>query len=189
MTTSFDRQQYGPVIAELLADEQPAPLGPGRERADVRSQLVALPAETPLATAGNRAMADACVSGLWLYHNFLDRSHEISQSLHNQEGSYWHAVMHRREPDYSNSKYWFRQVGTHPVFEPLAAAASALANTADVSQGAEFLTAQTNWDPMRFVDLCQQAAGSGSALEQLCRDVQHREWQLLFDYCWQRALA
>src|SRR5207245_11135 len=58
----------------------------------------------------------ACVrSGLYLRFNFLDESHTISQGIHTVEGSYWHAIMHRREPDYSNAKHWFRKVGQHPV--------------------------------------------------------------------------
>jgi hypothetical protein len=28
---------------------------------------------------------------------------------------FWHAIMHRREPDAANSKHWWRQVGTLPV--------------------------------------------------------------------------
>jgi hypothetical protein len=31
------------------------------------------------------------LSGLWLWHDFLDRSHEISQAVHTASGSFWHA--------------------------------------------------------------------------------------------------
>ena len=48
------------------------------------------------------------VAGIWLYVDDLDRSHTISQSLDTVEGSLWHAIMHRRESDFSNSKYWLR---------------------------------------------------------------------------------
>ena len=43
-------------------------------------------------------MANACRAGLWLYHEFLDEAHEITQHLHTPAGSYWHALVHRREP-------------------------------------------------------------------------------------------
>ena len=59
--------------------------------------------------------ADAIKSGLLLWNDALDASHTISQELANATGSYWHGLMHRREPDYSNAKYWFGRVGTHAI--------------------------------------------------------------------------
>ena len=55
----------------------------------------------------NTTFGEAIKSGLLLWNDALDESHTISQELGNQTGSYWHGIMHRREPDYSNSKYWF----------------------------------------------------------------------------------
>ena len=45
-------------------------------------------------------LAQCALSGIWLLHNFLDRSHEISQDINTREGSFWHAIMHRLEGDY-----------------------------------------------------------------------------------------
>lgn len=58
-------------------------------------------------------------AGLLLWNDDLDAAHEIVQDVHEVIGSYWHALIHRREGDYSNSKYWFAKVGQHPIFEPL----------------------------------------------------------------------
>src|SRR5262245_42936202 len=55
--------------------------------------------------------ASAMMSGMWLRHDWLDESHRISQRLDNPTGSLWHAIMHRREGDFSNSKYWYTQAG------------------------------------------------------------------------------
>src|SRR3954470_162325 len=41
--------------------------------------------------------ASAMLASLWLWHDWLDESHTISQSLHSSTGSLWHAIMHRRE--------------------------------------------------------------------------------------------
>src|SRR5208282_3154263 len=46
----------------------------------------------------------AMLAGLWLWHDGLDESHRISQGLSSPAGSFWHAIMHRREGDFSNSK-------------------------------------------------------------------------------------
>ena len=70
-------------------------------------------------SVSNLAMADGCLAGLWLLHGFLDESHEISQSLKTSEGSFWHGIMHRIERDFWNSKYWYRQVGSHQVIDCL----------------------------------------------------------------------
>ena len=82
---------------------------------------------------GNRPIADegaarCCLAALWLHHDFLDESHAISQDVDTPEGSYWHAIMHRRESDYWNSKYWFRRVPQHAIHEPLVVEARELAD-------------------------------------------------------------
>ncbi len=57
--------------------------------------------------------AARCVhAGLFLYFSALDESHTISQGVATASGSYWHGIMHRQEPDWSNAKYWFVAQGT-----------------------------------------------------------------------------
>lgn len=117
-----------------------------------------------------------CVrSALYLRFNFLDESHTLSQGIHTVEGSYWHAIMHRREPDYSNAKYWFRRVGQHPVF-------TELGNRAEVKKALG--TAQ--YDPFVFVDFCA-AAEQDDVKRTMAVDVQRAEWELLFAYCCQNV--
>src|SRR5437870_5363954 len=109
---------YPPVIAELLQQMPLAPLGPGKPVEGVRPELEA--ASSALPAGGDANLIAACRAGLYLAFNFLDESHAISQDVHTAEGSYWHAILHRREPDPSNAAYWFRRVGDHPVFALLA---------------------------------------------------------------------
>jgi hypothetical protein len=124
-------------------------------------------------------MADACRAGLWLHFDFLDESHRISQDLETLEGSYWHALMHRREPDFVNSKYWFRRVGIHPIFADLAK------DAAEVGYSGKGAT----WDPFAFVDHCEKFLNTGGAEEETCKKIQRAEWQLLFAWCYSGAVG
>ena len=106
---------------------------------------------------------DECISGLWLIAGDLDRSHTISQDLPSAEGSFLHGIMHRREGDFSNAKYWFRRVGSHPVFEQISNHAGTVYD-----------------DPFEFVDECREALRGGDATE--CEAAQWVEWQCLMSY-------
>jgi hypothetical protein len=187
---SFSLPAYGEVFGQLLPRGLPE-LGPGVPNEDLKSQLKLLTTEA--AFAGKRVSNDdaarCCLAGIWLAHDFLDESHAISQEIGSLEGSYWHGIMHRREPDYGNAKYWFRRAPEHPIFEPLAEAARDLAGKAKLDGPAEFLASQAKWDAYRFVDLCEAIARGRSTCEMLAREVARAEWQLLFDHCYWKAIS
>ena len=94
--TTFDPTTYGAAIAALLTERRLASLGPGTPNRSVQSKLSGLKVEEAFAphSLTDRDMANACLAGLWLYHDFLDESHTISQDLPTAEGSYWHARLH-----------------------------------------------------------------------------------------------
>lgn len=187
---NFDPSQYGPVISECLRADRLAELGPGTPNRKARESLDGMTIEKAFAheRVSDRATARLCLAGLWLYHDYLDESHKISQESDTTTGSYWHGLMHRREPDYFNSKYWFRRVGRHAVFEPLRLAAQTCA-ASESHPSAAFLKQQTTWDPFAFVDLCEAATNGRSPSALLCRQVQQREWELLFDYSYRAAIT
>src|SRR4051812_2738160 len=190
MTSKADLYQtYGPGIAAMIGDRLPV-LGPGTPNAEAKDQLVALALNRTLGgqkTVDHEA-AQCCLSALWLWHDFLDESHTISQEIHTADGSYWHGIMHRREPDYGNAKYWFHRVGRHPIFEPLAGATRELAGKSQLDEPAKYLASQTTWDSFRFVDLCEAIARGRSRCEQVARELARLEWQVLFDYCYRGAV-
>ena len=182
----FKPQIYGAVIAELLAEARVMPLDAGTANSTVTDRLSVMKAEDLFAdgTVTNDDMAEACLSGLWLYHDDIFRSHSLSQGIGTREGSYWHGIMHRRENDFWNANYWFHRVPTHPIHEILGENAKTIA--AEMGSGA---FENGPWDPFAFVDLCERAVSGDKSLSDLCRAVQMREWELLFDYCYARVVT
>lgn len=116
--------------------------------------------------SGNRrAMPPAAEAGLWLLAGDLNASHDISQQGGSPEADLWHAVMHRREGDYWNAKYWFRRAARHPVLQALAAGDYGAAE--------------------HFVDRCQQAVEGGqAAADGVLQQAQWSEWQHLWLASW-----
>ena len=95
---------------------------------------------------------DMAKIGLHLLNDDLAASHALSQRHEGEPlADYWHAVIHRREGDYGNSRYWFGRVGRIPLL-------------------AEVYGPDAN-APVAFVERCR-AAGQGHAadLEQFQRD-------------------
>ena len=172
----FEAQIYGDAVAKILAldgnGERLMPLVNGTCSSPQARELIARVAAKTLFP---RARApEAALAGLYLYFSCWDDAHQIAQGVNTAEGSYWHAIIHRQEPDAGNSSYWFRRVGRHPIFPALLEQAVGIA-------GPRF---GKTWDPFRFIDDCETAARQpGSALEATAREIQRAEWQLLFDYC------
>jgi len=187
----FDFKIYGPIFAELLQEERLNPLDTGAPNMKVQLTLAALTMEKAFAPnhIADPEMARAGLAGIWLHHNFLEESHQISQSIATPTGSYWHGIMHRREMDFSNSKYWFHRVGEHPIFISLHRAAAELAVTNAQEASTDFLLNQSRWDPFAFIDLCENCVQHKSPAETLCRQIQQAEWNLLFDFCYQQAVG
>jgi hypothetical protein len=179
LDTTFDPNRYGPVLAGLLDTDRRRSLGEGTGNAELSRALDDISIETAFghATLRNRNAALACIGGLWLLADELDTSHSISQHLDTPEGSFWHGIMHRREGDFGNAKYWFRRVGDHAIFEPLGQRAWEF----------DALGTGNPWELGRFVDACQ-AAQQDEQLASACREVQQIEWELLFDHCYRQAV-
>ncbi|RYG49597.1 hypothetical protein EON79_00790 [bacterium] len=71
----------------------------------VSGPLAALAEE---ATAGLSPAKQALV---WLYVDDLERAHNLCQDDSSEMGSYLHAIVHRREGDFSNARYWLMRAG------------------------------------------------------------------------------
>jgi len=127
---------------------------------------------------GKPAMFTLVRGGLFYALDAIDEAHKIFQDSPGDLGSYWHGMMHRREGDFDNARYWFRRAGVLPFFGAMHHAAS---------QISPVMARQSNWDPYLFTGECEQARhGETESLKELA-GLQRVEFEVLFDYCWRKA--
>ena len=132
-------------------------------------------------TAVKNAEAFSLVRGGLLYAlDAIHEAHAIFQDAKGDLGSYWHGMMHRREGDFDNARYWFRRAGVLPVFAEIHRVSAE--SSADMAR-------QMNWDPYLFTGKCEQARfGETEELKEL-EALQNAEFVVLFDYCWRTSFA
>lgn len=157
-------------LRELIEDAPLASLGDGPRDAKLIQWL------KEVASLGDRAGSrigtidviriPELMSGLWLIAGDIEASHTISQSIENPEGSYLHGIMHRREGDFSNAKYWFRRVGKHALFERI-----------------DRVTGGGYGDGFAFCDRVEQSQRRGQGDAEALKRVQWCEIQSLMEFC------
>jgi hypothetical protein len=102
---------------------------------------------------------DLVKAALHVLNDDIDCAHGIAQQHEgNPTSDYWHAIVHRREGDFGNAKYWFARVGEHPVVKEI---------YGDTT-GA-----------VAFVDRCR---GIGAGRDTEAEELQWREMLVLLDY-------
>lgn len=170
-------------------------LGP----AEIKHLLDTAPAQLPLSQTGLRPEADVCrlgtenaaslfpdarhnraaLAGLLLRLGCWPESHAVAQDINSAEGSYWHGIIHRMEPDSANAAYWFRRVGKHAIFPELFRRASEIVK----NSGPKHWHLKSAWDPFLFIEWCDEAREKGGQAEADAIEIQMAEWRLLYDWC------
>lgn len=194
---SFLPGNLAPLAGHIMALNRPDAYrrlvvsGPGHPEAEALlnplqpGQL--LQAAPGTAAPKNPDEAQALLAGLWLWHDWLDRAHTIAQSLTSPTGSFWHAIMHRREGDFANSKYWYARCANHPILSALAAQAGGLLDPHPPHRSLLRLLSG-NWSPEAFVDLVAEVHDRpDEPRHAVAVELQHLEWRLLFDHCARQA--
>jgi hypothetical protein len=174
------------LAAEALGDD--SSLGPTLVQAKPRrprlAKALSEPALALLYPSVPHPKRLALAAGLLLVHDFWEASHDAAQQADDRgeraTSAYWHGIAHRREPDASNAAYWFRRVGRHPVFAPLAEAARPLFAAEGLPALGEKLIGSSGWNASAMTDLCT-GAQAGTPQERLARRIQRVEMWLLLE--------
>jgi hypothetical protein len=165
-------------IQRLLNTPQSAELGPAARSGTRSADELDAELKSLFPVGGLSSSRQQLVRALiLLWHDHLDASHSISQGIENADGSYVHAIMHRREPDYWNAKYWFRRVGKHPAYGELARRVSELLKHRGAGELTRKLLTRGEWDAFAFVDVCEQAQPG----DELPREIQKIEFEVLLE--------
>jgi hypothetical protein len=123
--------------------------------------------------------AFAVVRGGLLYAlDDLAGCHEFFQNTASDLVGYWHGMMHRREADFDNARYWFRRAGALPFFDTL------YSGGAEISTG---MAKQRLWDPYLFTSECEQHRFGADSEEESLSRLQREEFDVVFDYTWRQA--
>ena len=169
-------------LKKLLVTPEPAELGPGPRAGVQTADSLARALEASFRSSALPVQRQALLRALvLLWHDHLDAAHEIAQNIPDSDGAFVHGIMHRREPDYGNAKYWFRRVGKHRAFPELARRAGPLLENEPARKLQPQLIPGGEWDAFAFVDACERAARKPMELANQMRELQRVETAVLLD--------
>ena len=97
---------------------------------------------------------------LYLYFDCFEEAHTIANDHEGSaQGNWIHAILHRREPDAGNSRYWYARVNIpKKVSETIAQEALGIlkVESKGLESLAQKLEKSKQWEPEVFVGLCDQ---------------------------------
>ncbi|XID93225.1 hypothetical protein ACF3MZ_01410 [Paenibacillaceae bacterium WGS1546] len=135
------------------------------------------------------AAAAAYKAALHLWNDSLAAAHDLVEHLATSTGAAIHGIMHRREGDYDNAKYWFRRADEHPAYHGLQARAAAYLRESGsvggpVQEALSKIATQGSWNPYLFVNavaIQEARLGEEQAAERL-EYVQQLELEAFMRY-------
>ena len=192
-------------------------VAPARALAEAHQLLDDATPEQLLDAPFHNAAGHATVAGFWLWHDGLHECHEIVQRSPDDRFfrsepaaqpvdsplrrpatlkeltatfSFWHAVMHRREGDFGNSKYWYAKCAGHSALAKLAEMATPLFAGQTQSAAIARLT-RGGWDAYAFVDFVEAACDRPAPHpdHQLAIALQRLEWRALMAHTIAQAIG
>ena len=161
------------IIESLFETITPPQLGPARRPEaiplnEIENKMAKVLANAKLLESDAQKVRCACL----LWHDHLEESHEISQDLHDADGCFLHAIMHRREPDYPNSKYWFNRTEDHPAYSGIHECVVAISDNFDLFKKT------ATWNSLEMVDAVSRAIPNTEEYS-LLQQIQQIEFKVL----------
>ncbi|MBV9128359.1 MAG: hypothetical protein JO117_09765 [Verrucomicrobia bacterium] len=178
------KARYPDFIARLFVHEEtlaiPLPTGPLE-----LERVIRLREADDATLRGGLPVADAALvplvrAALFYFLNALPESHAILQKAEGDVAAYWHGMVHRREGDFDNARYWMRRAGEQPTFAELHARAA---------DGSPNMARQMSWDPFLFINLCEQFRFGADDLRAEVVALGRAEFDVMFSYLWRHAVG
>jgi hypothetical protein len=174
--------QQTPLLSKLeqvVKTTMPELIAPTRNRGlDQTLQQLRQEIDTAMPDCQGRRCLHA---GLWLLVGEWEMAHTICQDIPTPHGSAWHAVVHRLEGDFWNSKYWWRRAAG----VKWAGMADRIARDLGPLPTEMQRVGEGNYDPSLFVDVVEAHHKSASGeLRHAMVALQRLEWLTLFEECW-----
>jgi hypothetical protein len=127
-------------------------------------------------------------SALYLCFDCFEETHNIAQDDEGPAGNWLHAILHRREPDAGNSKYWYARVhAPAKVYEGIGKKVLVYLRenaVPELEPLAKKMEKSKTWEPEAFVDSCDKfrQMDKGSSAYRTLAKIQEIEWLGLVEF-------
>jgi hypothetical protein len=133
--------------------------------------------------------AQAWKAALHLWNDSLDAAHELVEHMDTPTGTALHGIMHRRERDFDNAKYWLRLAGDHPAFHSLQSRTASFLQQQIFPAGPlrdvfSNMATQGSWNPYLFISAIaiQENRIGDDAARALLENIQQLELEAVIRY-------
>ena len=174
-----------PGLEKLFQTSEPPELGPGPRDGVLSEAELNRALDASLAGSGLSPHSQNLIRSLaLLWHDHLEAAHVIAQNIETTDGSFVHGIMHRREPDYGNTKYWFHRVCQHTSFPEIARRVGELLDSKHLAELKMTLIPAGRWDAFAFIDFCENAARRPATdpHRKLASEIQRIEMETLLEF-------
>jgi len=194
---SLDISQLAPDVAALLVSrgsDVPSLQWAKQPNRGAKASLDAID-ETKLfacAALADETMASGVRALLYLWNGWPGECAMYAQAAPEKERWYLSGLCERQAGHPDVAKECFAKVNGHTIYESLLTYANSVVSSVEdrvLKRFTSLLEMDQVWEPYLFIDTCEQArAGKCSeAAEVVIRQLQCREFELLFAHCYQEA--